>query len=77
MTMTKEQATEALPLVTRGDLRATGEVLKTALENTPALNQTAIADIATDMSADANANELKTALNAILARLRSAGIIVT
>ncbi len=39
--------------------------------------QAAIADITTDMSADANDNELKGKVNAILAALRSANIIST
>lgn len=35
----------------------------------------AIADIATDMAADANDNELKTKVNAILSALRAANIV--
>ncbi len=40
-----------------------------------ALEQSAIADISTDMSADSNDDELKTKVNAILAALRSMGVL--
>lgn len=41
------------------------------------LQQSAIADISTDMSADANDDELKGKVNSILAALRSAGLVAS
>jgi ribosomal protein L11 len=42
-----------------------------------ALQESAIADISTDMSGDANDNELKGKVNAILAALRSMGVLAS
>ena len=54
-----------------------GKVFAEGSELTSNPKQDAITDIATDMSDDANDNELKGKVNAILAALRSANIIST